>query len=182
MKNYLVAQRYADALAQALPDTADLERALSNLHEVAELLQTHHDFRSCLGNQAINVVSRAKVLDEVLRCLGAAEEVVRLMNALLVRDRVPLVHDTTDLLEEIIDERLERTTAVVTSAVALTDAHRERITKALSTYSGKAVRLECAVDPNLIGGVVARIEGRIIDGSLRTRLERLKTELIAQET
>ena len=181
MKNYLVAQRYADALGETLRDTAGLERALGNLHDLGELLRTHHDFRSCLGNEAINVELRAKVLDDVLRRLGSAEEVIRLANALLGRDRILLVHDIADLLEEIIDKRLGRTTATVTSAVPLTASQQERITEALSKYSGKAVRLECVVDPDLIGGIVAKVEGRIIDGSLRTRLERLKAELIAQE-
>ncbi|MBN2311771.1 MAG: ATP synthase F1 subunit delta [Candidatus Hydrogenedentes bacterium] len=181
MRDYLIAQRYAEGLSAAMADTARLERAVEQLADMARLLDTHHDLRSCIGNDAIDEHLRGRVLDDVLRRLGAEPEVLRLCGLLLSRDRVFLLGDIVELLGRILDERLNRTTAKVTSAAPLTGPQQDRVRQALAGFSGKEVRLTCAVDADLIGGVVAEIGGRVIDGSLRTQLERLKTELIAEE-
>ncbi|MCP4640338.1 MAG: ATP synthase F1 subunit delta [bacterium] len=181
MKNYLLAGRYARALGQAVPDDQRLERAHEQLSALAELMETHHDLHSCLGNDAINEESRALVLKAVLERLGAETEVQRLARRLLARDRTFLVAEIAGEVSKVIDERLNRTTADVTSAAPLSDAQRDLVQASLGAYSGKAVRLRCQVDADLIGGVVARVGGRVIDGSLRTRLNRLKAELISEE-
>ena len=87
----------------------------------------------------------------------------------------------TELFARHADARLGRITAQVGSAVALSDAQCERISASLAKYSGKEVRIEYAVDPALMGGVTARIGGTVIDGSIRTRIERLKQSLLAEE-
>jgi len=71
---------------------------------------------------------------------------------------------------------------LVTTTVPLTDSQQARLRGALDTFSGKTVTMECAVDREILGGVVARIGGTVIDGSLRTRLERIKKALLAEET
>jgi F-type H+-transporting ATPase subunit delta len=67
----------------------------------------------------------------------------------------------------------------VTSAASLDDSQRARIASALEKRLQRKVRLHCAVDPKLIGGAVLRAGDLVIDGSLRTRLERIAYELTA---
>jgi F-type H+-transporting ATPase subunit delta len=67
----------------------------------------------------------------------------------------------------------------VTSAAALNDAQQRQLAAALEKRLKRAVRLHCAVDPTLIGGAVLRSGDLVIDGSLRTRLERIAYELTA---
>ena len=67
--------------------------------------------------------------------------------------------------------------AEVRSAVALTDDQRERLAAALANATGKQVELKVVVDPSVLGGLVATVGDTVIDGSVRTRLDQLKTLL-----
>jgi len=181
MKNHLIAMRYANALGEAITDPGRLEHVLGQLAALSELYETHDDFRHCMGNRALAKEPRARVLDELLERIGADEEVRRLARLLFSKDRQAILPGIVEEFATIVDKRLNRVTANVTSAAPLNDEQRVRLETALARLSGKDVRLECEVDQDLIGGVVARIGGQVIDGSLRNRLERLKHELIAQE-
>lgn len=65
----------------------------------------------------------------------------------------------------------------ITSAVALTDAQRERLATALRKRMKREIRLHCDVDPSLVGGAIVRSGDLVIDGSLKSGLERLASEL-----
>jgi F-type H+-transporting ATPase subunit delta len=67
--------------------------------------------------------------------------------------------------------------AEVRSAVALTDDQQARLAAALANATGKAVNLKTIVDPSIIGGIVATVGDTVIDGSVRTRVEQLKSRL-----
>ena len=89
-----------------------------------------------------------------------------------------------DLLPEITAEfnehraELENVAEVsVVSAVPLDDAQRTRLESALRNRFGREVRMSCEVDPDLLGGAVIRSGDLVIDGSLKSRLERLRTQL-----
>jgi F-type H+-transporting ATPase subunit delta len=76
---------------------------------------------------------------------------------------------------------LERVGAEVTTAIPLNDEETARLKKSLAVYAGREIRMTTTVDPAIVGGVVARIGDRIIDGSLRTRLARLKQNVISHD-
>jgi F-type H+-transporting ATPase subunit delta len=181
MTDYLIADRYASALSAALPDDSHLESALASLQQISDLFDEHHELHSCLANPAIEVHLREQVLDEVLRRLGAEQTVMRLVHQLMERDRMQVLAETVTRFEEIVDARLNRVAARITTSKALSPAEAERLKGKLSQHAGKAVRLKCSVDPEIIGGVVARIGWQVIDDSVRTRLARLKDALIAED-
>ncbi len=181
MTGYLIADRYAGALSAALTEDSQLETALASLQEISSLFDAHHELHSCLSNPAIEVHLREKVLDEVLQRLGAQQAVVRLVHELMERGRMPVLRETVMRFEEIVDARLNRVAARVTTAGPLRPEQQQQLQGKLSAYAGKSVRLKCTVDPEVIGGVVARIGWKVIDDSVRTRLTKLKDALIAEE-
>jgi F-type H+-transporting ATPase subunit delta len=77
----------------------------------------------------------------------------------------------------LLDESLGRVQATVTTAVALTDAQRARLAQGLSQALGKQVSVDAAVEPAIVGGLVVRVGDQVIDGSVRTRLQALRTSL-----
>ena len=182
MKNYLIAERYAMGLNAAITEDASLEAVLKAMQRLSAIYVTEHDFRSALANPAIDVERRAGVLSEVLQREGMPAPVVRLAEVLLRRGRVALVPDVAAVFAMIVDRRLGRVATQVTTAVPLADDQRRRLTDTLEAFSGKTVRVEWDVDEAIVGGVVARIGGALIDGSLQTRLERMKQALLAEET
>ena len=93
------------------------------------------------------------------------------------RRRTDLLSEITDAFEAAVDERMGLVRAQVTSAAPLTDAQKAEMQSALTQVAGKQVRCEFSVDPDLIGGVVARIGSRVYDGSVRAQLGVLRERL-----
>jgi F-type H+-transporting ATPase subunit delta len=113
--------------------------------------------------------------------LGAFPDLdVRVRNflALLVRqDKIDLLPDILTTFHELLNKQRGIQIIEVTSAEPLDQADRDRVAERLASYLGKEVVIEARVDPSIIGGLVARIGDMVLDGSVRGRLERLRTAL-----
>lgn len=181
MKHFLIAHRYAKALSMSIEDDADLEPVLEWLRGFGLALEENADLRTALANPAIPAGQRAKALDALLEKSDVDPVVHEFLRVLLRRGRIRLVSDIAEVFSGFVDERLNRVTAEVTSAGDLDPAELERIREGLGRYSSKHVRMITDVDPSIIGGVVARIGGQVIDGSLRARVQQLRTALLARE-
>ena len=180
MKNYALAERYAGALSSVVED-AELEEVLAGLIRVRDLFNHHYELHACLANPAITIELRENVLDEVIEREGVPTQVKGLMHTLLERRRMDQVDPITQVFEELVDARLNRVTAQVTVAKPLTAENEAMLRQGLEAYSGKQVRLVLEEDPAIFGGIVAIIDGRVIDGSLRTRVQKIKDRMIAEE-
>jgi F-type H+-transporting ATPase subunit delta len=78
----------------------------------------------------------------------------------------------------LVDERLGRVQATVTSAQALDPATAASVQRALEKRTGKRVVITSNVDPSLIGGIVARVGDQVFDGSLKSKLEALRARIL----
>lgn len=179
MADFMIAARYAKALAGVIEDAQGLEEARDALQAVSELFSTHHDLHSCLANPSIQVAQREHVLDDLLEKLGFAGPVKNLIHHLLERGRMDLLDEIACSFTAIVDERMGRVAAHVATALELSNDDKQFLSAQLSKWSGKEVRMHCEVDPEIIGGVIAHLQGTVIDGSLRTRLAQLKETLLA---
>ena len=146
------------------------------LYAFARAVDQHPELREALTDAALPAEQRKAVVDELL-----GERAQPLTAAL-----VGLVIDTGRARElpKIIDElaRLaaherEHELAEIRSAVALTDAQRDRLATALSQATGRQVDVKVVVDPSVLGGVVARVGDLVFDGSVASRLEGAKQAL-----
>jgi F-type H+-transporting ATPase subunit delta len=169
-------RRYAEAAFEiALRDEtvepwrAELERAAASLESA--------DLSEALANPAIPLQQRADIVGRVFADLG--DPVRNLILLLLKRGRIRQLPRVAAEFRRLDDKRNHIVHAIATSASPLEDAELRAITARLEQMSGGQVVLETAVDPDLIGGVVVRIGDRLIDGSVRGRLERLRNKLAA---
>ena len=168
-------RRYAEAAFEiALRDdtVADwreqLDRAAAAL-DSAELSET-------LANPALPLRQREDIVNGVFADLSDA--VRNLILLLLRRGRIRQLPRVAAEYRRLDDKRNNIVNATATSASPLDDDEIRAITARLEEISGgQQVALETAVDPDLIGGVVVRIGDRLIDGSVRGRLERLRNKL-----
>jgi F-type H+-transporting ATPase subunit delta len=181
MKNARLAQRYARGLAAALADE-NLDSALGTLRDLRDTLAENPKLEIILANGAVNIDRRRTLLEDLLNTLGANIEVERFAKLMLDRGRITGLAEVEEEFAHIADARLGRVEAHVVTAHALSAENEQRLRTGLETYAGKTVRLRCKVDEYIIGGVVATIDGRRIDGSLRSRLDQIKRSLIDQET
>jgi F-type H+-transporting ATPase subunit delta len=121
---------------------------------------------------------RREVLDELLnrRIKPAARRLVAL---LAERGRLDLLPEIALEYDELLKRHRGIVTAIVTSAVPLTADESRALEERLRAMTGATVELEPRIDPGLIGGLTVRIGDRLLDGSVRGRLERLREQLIA---
>ena len=157
------------------------EAALAALEEFSSLYAQSPDLRNAFANPSIPPERRVALLHEVLAGEDMPDAVRHFLYLLLRRGRIAVVHDVAEVFSGLVDKRLDRIRAQVRTAAPLDDAHRLRIAQALQNYFKKTIRMKCAVDPSLLGGVVAHAGGVMLDGSIRTRLERLKAALLSKE-
>jgi F-type H+-transporting ATPase subunit delta len=96
---------------------------------------------------------------------------------LLTADRLGALESIVRAYEAMVDERLGRVKAEVTTAVALDGEQQEGLRQRLEQVAGKRVYLEVQQDPKIMGGLVAQIGSQVYDGSLKMQLARLRERL-----
>lgn len=169
-----------DAYATALLEIAQAEGKLAavedELFRAARAVETNESLRSTLGDATIPAVRRAQVVEQLLD--GKANDLtVQLLSLIVGAGR------TRDL-PEIVDAVVKRASgarhlevAEVRSAVALSDAQQAKLADALTRATGKQLNVKVIVDPTVIGGLVATIGDEVIDDTIRTRLDNVKSRL-----
>ena len=181
MANTLIAVRYAKGLNDAIEADDAAEAASEGLDDLVAAFSEDGELTTVLSNPALPRTVRAQILYDIFRAVEAPESVTRLVAMLFGRRRLRLLPEVAREYARLVDARVNRTTAQITTATPLTPEQTERVRKGLSTYSGKTVRLTTSVDPDLVGGISVRMEGVVLEGNLKTRLERIKQALVQQE-
>ena len=107
-------------------------------------------------------------------------EVRRLLLMLIDRDRLGIVRDVATAYGARLMTHRNIVQAQITTATTLPDGKRESLTRALSAATSADVRLQEAVDPSIMGGIVARVGSVVYDASLTRQLEKMRQQLLAQ--
>ncbi len=181
MKQFLIAQRYAKALSETIEQEAALEDVLASLRDLAETFRANDELHTTLNNPAILSEKRLAILEDVLKAEDAGTEVASIARTLFGRGRINILGDVAEVFAMHVDTRLNRVTAEVITAMALSPEQETHIQSGLATYSGKTVNITTKIDPDIIGGIVVRLDGSVIDGSFRARLAQLTEFLLAEE-
>ena len=169
-----LADRYATALFELARERGAIEEIERNLDSIRELVDGSDDLRRVVRSQTLSRAEQGKALDAVLERLGT-NQYVRNFVALLARNRrVVLLTDMIAAFQAKLAEHRGEVSAEVTSAVPLKPNHLDAVRDALRTIVGRDVTLESRVDPSLIGGLTVRVGSRMLDNSLRTKLQNLE--------
>jgi F-type H+-transporting ATPase subunit delta len=175
------ANRYAKALFDvALQEKADLSKINQDLSELSELLTSNNELMRAAERVGVPDASRKALMAEIADRLGVADQVKKLVVILTETRKLNLVKDLADAYRERLLAHQNIVRADVTSAVTLSPDKTRALADSLAKVTGKKVELQVSVDPELLGGVVARIGSTVYDGSVKTQLQRLRQELVEQ--
>lgn len=174
------AARYAKALFDVALRELTPEQAEQDLASVADLLQEHPGLHRALTNPVVPVSAKRGVLEAVLERLTPSVPVRKLLLLLADRDRLVLVPDLLAVYRERLMEHQRVIRAEVTTAEPLTADRAQRLADRLSDATGRRVVMTTHVDPALLGGIVTRIGSTVYDGSVATRLARMRQQLVEQ--
>ena len=173
-----VSRRYARALFSIGVDRGNFEQLGKELDAFSDLWTGSTELREAIANPVFKASEKRAVLQSLLPRVAPTADVQRFVLLLLDRGRLAAVPSIARAYREMADLHTGRVRAQVSSAQALAPADLERVRQALARRTGKQVIIETAVDPGLIGGIVARVGDLILDGSVRTQLDTLRNKLL----
>lgn len=177
-----VVNRYANALADVvLSPQSDVkpQDALAQLRAFSDAVSESRDLRSVLATPAVPVIRKRSVLKDIAQRLGASRVVRNFILVLSDHRRIAALAQVVDAVETIFDERMGFVRAEVKSAYDLPSAQQNELASQLSAIAGRQIRMRFSVDPELIGGVMAKIGSRVYDGSVRGQLADMRRRLSA---
>jgi F-type H+-transporting ATPase subunit delta len=172
-----IARRYAKALFSLAVDSGRVEDWAKGLEALREAVESSPDLRDVLSNPVYSREQRRLVVAKLATALAFEEQPANLLYLLGDRNRLAYLAAVVETFRGLADQHLGRVRARVTSAVKLDEAAAQAIADKLSQATKAKVLLDRAVDPALLGGVVAEVGSFVYDGSVRAQLEDLRKQL-----
>ncbi len=172
-----LARRYAKAVMDLAVAQSAADKVGLDLRSLAAAYKTQPELATVLANSSFPRAQRKAVLDAVLMRIAAHQLVKTTCALLLDKERLAVVPDLSREIDLMIEARAGKVAAEVTSAVELSPAQLAQVTAALERLAGKKVVLTRKVDPNLLGGLVAKVGDVVYDGSARSQLRTLRDQL-----
>lgn len=174
-----IARRYATALADVvLKSPGDAETVKAELTTWGRMIIENGDLERAFSNPSIAHSKKERVIEELIAKAKPSKTTANFLRVLVHNDRLMVLSAIMERFDSVLQERSGVVSADVASARELDDAQRNELKANLEKLLGKPVKLDFAVDPELIGGVVTRIGSTVYDGSVKTQLANLKEELI----
>jgi F-type H+-transporting ATPase subunit delta len=171
-----VGGRYAEALYELARRDDKVDVVEQELKAVSQLIGEDRDLQKILYHPRITAGEKKDLLKVLFE--GKISEVTfEFLKLLVERQREQFLSDIVEYFVNKANTDRNITAAGISSAVELTEGEKKDLEVVLAKITGKKVVTDYSVNPALIGGVVVRIGDRVIDGSIRTRLEAMREHL-----
>ncbi|MDX2157277.1 MAG: F0F1 ATP synthase subunit delta [Hyphomicrobiaceae bacterium] len=173
-----VAGRYASALFDLARDERSLDAVETDMTTLAGMLAESADLTRMVRSPVISADDQGKAVTALAASAGFSQLTVNFLKLLARSRRLFALSDIVKIFRQIAARHRGEVTAEVVSAHPLNDGQRAALEDALKgTAAGRHVRIETRVDPAILGGLVVKMGSRMIDSSLRTKLNSLSTRM-----
>jgi F-type H+-transporting ATPase subunit delta len=169
-----MAGRYATALFELALESGTVDSVLADLKRFDALLDESADLTRLVRSPVFTADVQSKALAAVLDKAEIGGLAAQFLKVVTSNRRLFAVRSIVKACAALVARHKGEVTAHVTVAEPLSDAHRDEIRNTLNAVTGKDVRVEVKVDPSIIGGLVVKLGSRMVDSSLRTKLNALK--------
>jgi F-type H+-transporting ATPase subunit delta len=179
-----VVSRYANALVDVVLSSDSgltAEQALQQLRDFDSAVRSSADLRNVLASPAISITKKRLVIKDIAKVIGASDIVRNFVLVVNDHRRAAGLSAILAAFEMEIYARMGFIAAEVRSAAALTDHQQGEITTILGNLSGARMRMRFEVDPDLIGGISAKIGSKVYDGSIRGQLAEFRSRLAVNQ-
>lgn len=183
MTSSAVVNRYASALVDVVVSPSagiDPAKAVQQLRSFAEAVKSAPELRIILASPSVSAARKRQVLRRIADALGLDRIIRNFLLVLSDRRRAAALPDVIEAFDVLLDERLGFMRADVATAFELTQEQRDRLSAELGKLAGSQVRMRFTVEPDLIGGVTARLGSKVYDGSVRGQLANMRRRLAVQ--
>lgn len=167
---------YSRALFEVARADGTLDEVEDELFRFARSYESSDELRNALTDERTPVEKRQAIVEDLLDG-RATPTTVQLVSMVVGSGRGRDLPAIVDKLVQRASSAKDLDVAEVRTAVALTDDQRARLKAALENATGKQINLKTVVDPTVLGGVVATVGDTVIDDTVRTRIDQLKSRL-----
>lgn len=172
-----VAERYATALFELANETGELDAVEADIARFETMRRESADLRRLMKSLVFSNEDQLRAIGAVVEAAGLGVTISNFIRLVAVNNRLALLVDMFRSFRQMLADKRGEVTAGITSATTLSDGQLADLKVALADISGKSVHVELNVDPALIGGLVVKLGSRMIDTSLKTKLDALKIAL-----
>jgi F-type H+-transporting ATPase subunit delta len=169
-----LATRYAAALFELAESRNQLDAVAADLNALAQMIAASSDLSRLIYSPVLSRADQGKAIAAVLKAAGFGELTEKFIGLVAQNRRLFAVPAMIKAYRKMLADKRGEMTAEVTAARALTAAQQAAVGDAIKRVVGGTVAIDVKVDPSLLGGLVVRIGSRMIDSSLKTKLQKLQ--------
>jgi F-type H+-transporting ATPase subunit delta len=169
-----LAGRYALALYELADQNKQLDAVAEDLRQLRTAIDESAELKSLIRSPVYGRAQQAKAISAILEKFGADPLVRRFVGVVAENGRLFALPRMIDAFVAELRRRRGEVTARVISARALSEAQRSELADTLQKKVGGKIQIDTEVDPSLLGGLVVQVGSRMVDGSLKSKLERMK--------
>lgn len=169
-----LAGRYATALYELADVQKELDDVADDVATLLALTDESDDLRRMLRSPVVARDEQGAAIEAVMVRAGMSELTRRFVGVVARNGRLFAVEDMARAYRAILADRRGEVTAEVTSATALSDTQKKKLIEMLKSAVGSNVEVDAKVDPDILGGLIVRVGSRMVDSSLRTKLQKLQ--------
>jgi F-type H+-transporting ATPase subunit delta len=172
-----IAERYATAIFELAKENDSLARLEENTDDLAAAMRDSEDLRGLIASPVVGREAQSGAITAIADKMDLGAELRNGLAVMSAKRRLFVLPQLLVQLEALIADHKGEITADVTSAKALTKAQSEKLASTLKAQVGRDVKLNATVDESLIGGLVVKVGSKMIDTSIRSRLDSLQNAM-----
>ncbi|MHA6264914.1 F0F1 ATP synthase subunit delta [Arenibacterium sp. CAU 1754] len=172
-----IAERYATAIFEIAQENKNLDGLEASVKDLAVALDESDDLRTLIQSPLISRDQQGAAITAVAEKMDLAPVMRKTLGLMAEKRRLFVVPHLLRALRELLAEERNEVTAEVVSAKALTKAQTEKLAATLTANVGKSVTINATVDESLIGGLIVKVGSKMIDTSIRSKLNSLQNAM-----
>ncbi len=173
-------KRYSRSLFEAALEQDNLEKVFQELGAIKQILTENKAFFKVLEYPMVTLHEKYYLIQEVF-CTRFDVLICDFLKLLVEKDRIYLIYEIIADFEELYFDHKRIIKAQVVSAISLTGEVRQRLEEKLGALFGQTVVIDNTVDADIIGGLYIKAKDKVIDASLKGRLDKMKDSLLGDD-
>jgi F-type H+-transporting ATPase subunit delta len=169
-----LALRYAKALLELAEEKHAIDAVAGDLVALGNMIADSTDLQKLIYSPLMQRSDQARAINAVAQAAGFGELTQRFVGLVASNRRLFALPAIIKAFRKMLADKRGEVAAEVTAAHALTDAQKAAVSEAIKRVVGGKVSIDMKVDPSLLGGLIVRVGSRMIDGSVKTKLQRLQ--------
>jgi F-type H+-transporting ATPase subunit delta len=169
-----IAARYALAVFELAKDQKAIDKLETDIADLSEAVSASEDLVFLINSPIYNRDAQTRAIAAIAKKMGLLESLGNTLGLMATKRRLFVLPALLVRLELLIADHKGEVSAEVTSAKALTKTQSDKLSKAITVRVGKAVKIKASVDEDIIGGLIVKVGSKMIDTSIRSKLNSLQ--------